>query len=181
MPRTAAAVMADPITGAPAKGAKLPKVTDGNMSAAERKAVNDAAAKKTAAKEYKPPKNLAQCADEYYRKREQRLALERQAALVQAEENACREFLINNLPKSQASGIAGKLCRVTVENKTVYQVKEWDKVWGFILNNAKKMPGITGMLQRRINENMVKEMAESGKVVPGTESVEVPVLRYSKL
>lgn len=182
----------DPITGAPleaaepaakpaAKRAKKAEPDMMNMSAAERKEANAASAKKASGKAFVPPKNLAQCADMYYSKRAQRLEIEKQAALVQAEENACREYLINSLPKSQASGIAGKLCRVAVENKEVYVVKDWDQVWGFIIKNVKKMPGLTGMLQRRTNEKMLEEMALGGKPVPGTEKMQVPVLRTNKL
>lgn len=201
MARTTA-TPADPITGvpldAPARSRKTVRETMAeapmpkprakksepdmmNMSAAERKEANTKSAAKAAGREFKPPKNLAQCADMYYQKRDARLALERQAALVQAEENACREFLINNLPKSEASGIAGKLCRVAVENKDTYVVKDWDAVWGFILKNAKKMPGITGLLQRRINTGMAEEMAAGGKPVAGVSVEKIPVLRVNKL
>jgi hypothetical protein len=179
----------DPITGEP-----LSKVSTSDLKTATKRATTaakKAPAKKTApttkaaakeeGKQFVPPKNLAACADAYYTKREERLALERKAALVGAEENACREYLINNLPKSQASGISGKVARVAVENKDVYTVKDWDGVWGYIIKNVKKMPGLTGMLQRRINESMVKEMAEAGKLIPGVEKIEVPVVRLNKL
>lgn len=190
MPRTAA--LKDPITGAPlektatasSRMKKAAPVEAINMSAAERKAANAEASAKAVKKAFTPPKNLAVCADTFYEKREQRLALERQAALIQAEENACREHLINNLPKSSASGIAGKLCRVSVENKPVFQVKDWSVdtgLWGYIIKAIKKNPGVTGMLQRRANEAMLKELAENGVKVPGVESLDVPVLRVNKL
>jgi hypothetical protein len=197
MPRTAA--LKDPITGAPlstpkatgkedkapvVRKAKLAAVDPINMSAAERKAANAEASAKAVKKAFAPPKNLAQCADMFYSKREERLALERQAAIIQAEENACREQLINNLPKSEASGIAGKLCRVAVENKAVATVKDWSVesgVWGYIIKNIKKTPGVTGMLQRRVNEAMIKELKENGVNVPGVEFMDVPVLRVNKL
>lgn len=188
MARTSAA-KADPITGAalaPAtKRAKLAAVpVDLNTPTADRKAANAEAAKKAVGKEFKPPKNMALCADAYYAKREERLAMEKVVAKLAAEENACREALITGLPKGEASGIAGKLCRVAVENKEVYTVKDWSVetgVWGYILKNAKKNPGLTGMLQRRINDGMVKEMAAAGKAIPGTEKMDVPVLRVNKL
>lgn len=167
MARAASAVMADmkkTIKKDPITGASLAKPS-----------------KAEAIKKFAPPKNLAQCADMYYQKREARLALERQAAVLQSEESACREHLINSLPKSEASGIAGKVCRVAVENKPVYQVKDWEAVWGFLIKNVKKMPGLTGLLQRRINEGMVREMAENGTKIPGVEALDVPVLRVNKL
>lgn len=135
-------------------------------------------------KEYAPPKNLAQCADAYYQLREQRLAAEKEAKILQEKEAACRDYLINNLPKAQASGIAGKVCRVTVENKAVASVVDWSVeagVWGFVLKNIKKNPGLSGLFQRRINETMIKEYWNEGRDIPGVARLDVPVLRVSKL
>lgn len=174
--RAASAAMAD------MKKSKAPaKVDPINMPTADRKAANAVEAKKKAKAEFKPPKNLAQCADMYYTKREARLALEKQVAAIQAEESACREYLIANLPKSDASGIAGKVCRVAVENKMTAQVQDWDALHAYIHKNVGKNPGLWGMLQRRVNESMIKEIWESGKKVPGVEPLDVPVLRCNKL
>jgi hypothetical protein len=144
-------------------------------------AVAPAAKKTRAEKVYLPPKNLAKCADEYYRLRNERLELDRQSEAIAKKESACREFLIENLPKSQASGIAGQTVRVSVENKRVVQVVDWDLVWGYIVKNIKKTPGVTGMLQKRINTGMVEEIWAAGKEVPGTAPMDVPVLRVNKL
>lgn len=193
MPRTAAVV--DPITGAPmknskaaAKVAKLTVVTDeapatqvARKVAAKPAAPAEPKAAKGGAKKYVPPKNMALCADEFYKLREKRLAMQKEVDAIEAMEGACREQLINNLPKSEASGIAGKLCRVAVENKEIVRVTDWDAFWGFIVTEFKKNRGVSGILQRRVNENMVKELWAAKRKVPGTESMDVPVLRCNKL
>ncbi len=127
------------------------------------------------------PKTLAGCADELYTIRQQRFALQKQVEAIQARESQLSEELINKLPKSAASGIAGKVARVTIETKTVCQVVDWDKVNDYIIKNAKKNPGVFALYQRRIGESAVKEMWEAGKSVPGVEPMEVPRVSLNKL
>jgi len=129
----------------------------------------------------KIPKTLAACADRLYKAQAERYELQTQAKALEAEEAALREHLIQNLPKSQATGIAGKLARVYVESKTVVKVTDWDALQDYILKNAKKNPGVWALLQRRPGEAAVKELWEAGKSVPGTEPLSVPVVRMNKL
>ena len=130
---------------------------------------------------FKAPKTLAECGDQFYSVRNQRLALERQAAELQAQETFLREHLINNLPKSNATGVAGKLVRVSIETKTVYQAKDWDAVRLYIKGNAAKNPGVWGLMNKALNQAAVKELYESGKKVPGVEAMEVKVVSMNKL
>lgn len=130
---------------------------------------------------FKLPKTLAECADLLYTTRTARLAIKKLMEVEEAKESALREHLIQNLPKSQASGIAGKLARVTVNSKTVVSVTDWDKVNDYILKNGKKNPGVFALYQRRIGEATVKEMWDAGKEVPGTAPLDVPVVGINKL
>lgn len=132
-------------------------------------------------KEFVPPKNLAACADAYYEKREARLAKEREAAVLQKEESACREYLINSLPKSQASGISGKLARVLVEDKEIIVMEDWPAFYEYMRKNSAKNPGVWSMMQRRVNEAAIREVLDAGKPVPGAKKGTVPVLRLNKL
>lgn len=127
------------------------------------------------------PKTLAACADELYTTRQARFALDKQVDALKAREAQLSEELINKLPKSQASGIAGKVARATIETKTVCQVVDWDKVNGYILKNAKKNPGVFALYQRRIGESAVKEMWEAGREVPGVEPMDIPRVSLNKL
>jgi hypothetical protein len=130
---------------------------------------------------FKPPKNLAAAADQLYNTRNQRLALERQAEELQKQETALREHIIANLPKSSATGIAGKLVRVSVENKEVYTVKNWDKYHAYILKAAAKDPGAWSLMNKAANTAGLKAVWESGIKVPGTEKVLVPTLSMNKV
>lgn len=158
----------------PTAKTKLTVVSD-NTKTATAKAV------KTAPKQPKLPKSLATCADELYTVRQERLLLDKEVEALKAREALLREHLINNLPKSQASGIAGSIARATVENKVTVSVTNWDDIHAYVLKNAKKNPGVFGIFQRRVNESMVKEMWDAGAKVPGVEPLDVPVVRLNKV
>lgn len=138
----------------------------------------------TAAKKavtFTAPKTLAECGDQLYSTREQRLALQKQVDELQAQETFLRDHLINNLPKSNATGVAGKLVRVAIETKTVYTAKDWDAVRLYIKGHATKNPGVWGLMNKALNQATVKEMYEAGKKIPGVESLEVKVVSVNKL
>jgi hypothetical protein len=130
------------------------------------------------------PEDAAACADEIFRQRAKRLELQKQVDELAARESACREALMKMLPALEASGISGKVANARIEKKKVATVKDWSiesGLWGYLLRNMRNNPGLSGMLQRRINEAMVFEIMDSGKSVPGVESVEIQVLRINKL
>ena len=129
-------------------------------------------------KEFKPPKSLAACADMLYKIREQRYALQREAKLIEEKESILREYLINNLPKSSATGISGKIATVKVELKRIVQVADWDKLQKYIIKNASK--GAFALLQRRVNSTAVEEIWAAKKTVPGCEAFNAPVISLTK-
>jgi hypothetical protein len=130
---------------------------------------------------FKIPKSLALCADRLYVVKAARLAKEKEAEAFKAEETALREHLIANLPKSDATGVAGKVCRASITSKTVAQATDWDALYAFIVKGYKKNPGIFALLQKRVGDAAVKEMAEAGVKVPGTELIDVPQVSLNKL
>lgn len=132
---------------------------------------------------FKLPKNLAEAADLLYTTREKRLALNKEVEALQAHETALREHIINNLPKSNATGIAGKLVRVSVENKEVITVADWDKVRKYIYTNATKNPGVWGLMNKALNQATAKEMMDAAgkRGVPGLDKINVPVVSVNKL
>lgn len=129
----------------------------------------------------KIPKSLAECADLLFTTKALRLAKEKEAENLKSMETALKEHLIQNLPKSQASGIAGKLARVTIGTKTVPIAKDWDKLNAYILKEGKKNPGVFSLYQRRLGEATIKEMWEAGKAVPGVEAFDLPTVSINKL
>ena len=76
----------------------------------------------TAASSAKPPKlpkSLAACADLLYETRQSRLKEKKVIDEFSALETALKERLINELPKGEASGIAGRVARVSINTKNV--------------------------------------------------------------
>lgn len=108
------------------------------------------------------PKSLAAVADLYFSTRAKRLTMEKAAAAVQAQEAVLREHLINNLPKSQAGGIQGKLARVEVKTKEVPQLQDRDKFFKFAMRK-----GNEDLVSMRMNDKAVKARWENKKAVPG--------------
>lgn len=121
---------------------------------------------------YKFPKEMGKCADMLYQLREKRLAGQKQVDAVEAEEKALKEYIINTLPKSEASGVAGAIARVSVQTKQVPQVKDWGAFYKFI----KKTDGFD-LLNRALNKAAVEARYEAGKKVPGVE--DFPVVSVS--
>ena len=110
------------------------------------------------------PKALGACADLLYTTRQERLALQAQVKEIEERETALREHIINELPKSQAGGIAGKIARATITQKTIPRVTDWEAFEKFVLKSK-----TIGYLQRRVNDAMVQELWDARKKVPGVE------------
>lgn len=122
------------------------------------------------------PKTLAQAADELYTTREERLKRQKEVDALAAREKELRDYLIANLPKSEASGVAGKVARATIKTKQVPTVKDWAKVHAYV-----KKTGAFELLQRRLSETAVQERWEAGKEVPGVEHFSAVVVSLEKV
>lgn len=124
----------------------------------------------------KIPKTIGSCADLLYETKAKRLALQKQVDQLEAEEKDLKDHIINTLPKSQASGVAGKVARVSVTKKSVPQVKDWPKFFTHL-----KKTGEFELLQRRLNESAVSERWEAKKKIPGVEAFEVVTVSLNKI
>lgn len=111
---------------------------------------------------FKIPTKLGDVVDLLYTTKQARLAAGKVAAEFEEREKLLKEHLIQNLPKSNASGIAGKLARATIETKKVPTTEDWEAFYKYI-----KKTGRFDLLQRRLAEGAVKEMWDDGKKVPG--------------
>lgn len=125
---------------------------------------------------YKFPKAMGACADMLFELRAKRLEMQRAIDLVAAEESALKNHIINNLPKSEASGVAGKLARVTVVTKIVPQVKDWDALYKYV-----KKTGDFDLMQKRLTDTAIKERWDNGKEVPGVERFNVVSISMNKI
>ena len=67
----------------------------------------------------KIPESLGACADRLYELKAEKSAAQKVVEAIEAEETAIKNYIIDELPKSNASGIAGSKARVTVVTKPV--------------------------------------------------------------
>lgn len=125
---------------------------------------------------YKFPKAMGACADKLFELRAKRLAMQKEVDAVEAEEKALKEHIINTLPKSEASGVAGKLARVTVGIKEVPQVKDWAAFYAYV-----KKTGSFDLMQKRLTDGAIKERWEAGKEVPGVEHFNAVSVSINKI
>ena len=127
-------------------------------------------------KVYKFPKNLAACADKYWELKQARLAQQKIVDAIEEEEKAIKAWIIDSLPKSEASGVAGKLCRVSAVTKEIPQVEDYEKFYAYV-----KKTNRFDLLQKRLSEAAVKEIWEDGKQVPGVKAFQAVTLSVNKL
>jgi len=130
-------------------------------------------------KKFTPPKTLAACADLLYKTREERYAANKVVEALKEKEAILREHIIDNLPKSQATGITGKTAMATIEKTSVWKSTDWDKTFDYIVKNRKK--GAFAILQKRLSETALNEIvAHTGKPVPGAELLTVLTVSCTK-
>ena len=127
-------------------------------------------------KVFKFPKKIGACADKLYELRNKRLKIKKEVDILEEEEKALKLHIINTLPKSEASGVAGKLARVSVGSKPVPQVVDWSKLYKHI-----KKTGEFDLLGRKASTAAVKERWEAGEEVPGVDHFNVVAVSMSKV
>jgi hypothetical protein len=111
-----------------------------------------------------------------YSLREQRLFIQSQADALETTEKALKEHIINTLPKSKTTGVAGRLARVRVGTDTVPTVKDWKALHAHILKTKD-----WELLGRTIGRAAIEERWEHGKKVPGVEPFPVVKVYCNKL
>lgn len=132
-----------------------------------------AAAKKTPKKW---PKELGKCADMLYKMRADRLVESKKVDTMEADEKALKEHVIQTLPKSLASGVAGATARVQVVPDTVIQVEDWEVLAKHILKTKD-----LGFLTKALNQSYIKELLGEGKKVPGIKEFDIVKVSCTKL
>lgn len=110
------------------------------------------------------PKTPAEAADTLYRTRAIRYAVQKVVEDLEEAEGVCREYIIETLPKSNASGITGRLAQAKIEVKNKLRVADWPKFYAYMLKSKRG-----DLLQKRISDPAVQEILDSGKKVPGVE------------
>jgi hypothetical protein len=125
----------------------------------------------------KLPKSMGACADLLFEVREQRLAADKVAAALKADEELIKTHIIDNLDKG-STGAAGKHHRVQVvrKRKHVVNPEHWPNFFGWVSKNK-----AWDVLQRRINEEAIKARIESGKKIPGVEPFDYVAVSLTKV
>lgn len=113
-------------------------------------------------KVFKIPAKLAAAADLLYTTRQERLALNKHVEAMKVHERALKEHLIDSLPKSDASGVAGKVARAQVKIEDEPIVEDWETFYKGI-----KKTGAFELLNKAPNRRAIKERWNNGKEVPG--------------
>jgi hypothetical protein len=134
---------------------------------------NPAAAKKPA---FKIPKKIADCADRLYELKAQMSAVAKTLEALDKERKAIQEYVINELPKSNATGISGKTANVRSVTAVIPQVEDWDKFYEFVRKSKR-----TDLLQRRVSDGAIQELWDTNKVVPGVKQFTVVKLSLTKV
>lgn len=127
-------------------------------------------------KTYKPPKTLGACADRLYTLRRDRLKLTHEAEEYKAEESQLKDHVIATLPKSEASGVAGKLALVKIETKQVPQVEDWDAFYKHV-----RKTGEFDLMGRMLSKEAVEARLADGKKVPGVKMFPALVVSVTKV
>lgn len=122
------------------------------------------------------PKTLGACADALYTIRQDRLLVQKQVDELKERETALRDHLIATLPKSDATGTAGKVARAQVQTKRVPHVEDWEALYKHV-----KRTGDFELLQRRLANDAVAERWDAGKKVPGVEPFTTVTVSVTKL
>lgn len=127
--------------------------------------------------EFMPPAKIGACVDMLYTTRQHRLA-DLTPPVKDAEdiEKALKEHLIATLPKSEATGAAGKLARASIVVKSVPTVEDWDALYEFIRKKRR-----FDLLNRALNAAAVTEMWENGETVPGVVPFQAVTVSVNKI
>lgn len=114
--------------------------------------------------EVKLPRTIGACADLLYETKEKRLALAREVAVLEELEKRLKEKIINELPVSEASGVAGKLARVTINKKSTWRATDWAEIWKYAKKNDAH-----DIFQRRLSDEAINLRIEAGEKIKGLE------------
>jgi len=118
---------------------------------------------------------LSDLVDQFTTKRAERLAQDKSAKLLKAEETVLKELILNQLIVNEVGSVGGKTHTVKRQIKRKPQVADWQAFNTYVIeNNALEL------FQRRIHEKAVNERTEEGPI-PGIEFFELNDLSVSKL
>lgn len=151
-------------------------------------AAHKAVAAKSPAKAAPIELTVAKAADELYRIREERLEHDRESNRLKTEEARFRDYLIDQLPKGEASGTRGMVASAYVDEAPQYSVNDWGKFYAEVVRQytRAKTPearlSAFRFLNRAVSQEPMKEMWEDGgKLFPGAQRIPVKKVHLNKI
>lgn len=122
------------------------------------------------------PPSIGLCADLYSEIRELRLAMQKMVDDVKARENEIKEHIIQELPKSNNTGAAGRRYRAQIVTKEVPTLKDWDAFTAYVVEANR-----FDLLHKRVADKPVKDLWEAGEAVPGIEKFKAVDVSITKI
>ena len=125
----------------------------------------------------KYPKSMGACADMLFTLKEKRLAADKVAAELKAQETELSNYIIDNLDK-ESTGAIGKHHKVRVIVKQKPQIKDFDALAKWV-----KKTGRFDVFQRRLSEQAIMDTLAQprSKGVPGVELFNAVTLSLTKV
>lgn len=108
--------------------------------------------------EFVLPIGHAKRADLLYRTTQLRLEVQRRCTKLEELESKLEAYFIDELPMSNATGIAGQVARVQIKPNDIPQVENWDKFYAYV-----RKKNAFELLQRRITKEAANEIIDAGK------------------
>ena len=133
----------------------------------------------TEKKTFPIPKTEAQVADRWITLMDKRLALQKEVNAIEEEEKFLKAHIIDTLPRSRATGIAGKLVQVNIVDKVRGEIADYDAFCEYVAKNRKK--GTFALLNRTLNTKSLSEYWAVGKEVPGVSQVPYKSLSFTRI
>lgn len=119
---------------------------------------------------------LGELADHYWATQIKRLAADKVAAALKAEEQRAEAAIITEMLSQKITAIGGKSVRLTLPGKPAYSpaAKDWTKVYAYIIEND-----AFELLEKRLGKLACRERWDAGVTIPGVEKFPVWKLSHS--
>ncbi len=110
------------------------------------------------------PKTMGACIDQLYALREERHGIEKKADVVKKKESLLEAHVLETFAKSELDGARGKRATAGVTQTTVGTVKDWDKLYKYVVKHK-----AFELLQKRLSSTAYRERLDAKEKVPGVE------------
>ena len=111
---------------------------------------------------FKIPKTLGACADLLYELRKTQLEAQKAVDTIAEQEQAVKNYIIDELPKSQLSGASGKIATVKVEQAEKPTINDFEAFMKYVAKTKS-----WDLVQQRCNDKAIQERLDAGKTVAG--------------